>query len=99
MTDPFDHLTDSLDHMTDPFDISCEHIMYVPPGVCICQKRLQHPGLSYCRKIWFYIIFFFCLPLICAQAIEGLDALVNLESLFLGKNKITKLQVQMKVQN
>ena len=27
------------------------------------------------------------------QVIEGLDTLVNLESLFLGKNKITKLQV------
>jgi len=27
------------------------------------------------------------------QEIEGLDNLINLESLFLGKNKITKLKV------
>jgi protein phosphatase 1 regulatory subunit 7 len=29
----------------------------------------------------------------CTQTIENLDALVNLEELWLGKNKITKLQV------
>jgi protein phosphatase 1 regulatory subunit 7 len=28
------------------------------------------------------------------QHIEGLDALVNLEELWLGKNKLTKLEVQ-----
>ena len=34
---------------------------------------------------------------LCEQVIEGLDGLVNLESLFLGKNKITKLQVSFSV--
>jgi hypothetical protein len=29
-----------------------------------------------------------------AQAIEGLDRLVNLENLWLGKNKITRIQVR-----
>lgn len=32
------------------------------------------------------------LSLTCRQKIEGLDALVNLEELWLGKNKITKLE-------
>ena len=29
------------------------------------------------------------------QVIEGLDCLINLEKLFLGKNKITKIQVRI----
>lgn len=32
--------------------------------------------------------------LLISQAIENLDALVNLEELWLGKNKITKLEVR-----
>lgn len=31
-------------------------------------------------------------PLVILQAIENIDTLANLDSLFLGKNKITKLQ-------
>lgn len=31
-------------------------------------------------------------PLVILQAIENIDALTNLDSLFLGKNKISKLQ-------
>ena len=34
-----------------------------------------------------------CLSLVAHQTIEGLETLVNLEELWLGKNKITRLEV------
>lgn len=55
-------------------------------------RGLRLENANHIYRLEFCITAITLCPLVILQVIENIDALANLDSLFLGKNKITKLQ-------
>lgn len=87
----------------------CVRGVYVPPTYgCMHMVCTSHPPMGTCpTHLWVHVPpTYGCMYLVCMshppittvarafQEIDGLDSLVNLESLFLGKNRISKLKVR-----